>query len=67
MREAQILEALRAGEGSAADLVPRLYPDLAPALYNAAAQQIGAHLLHLGERGAVMRDGAVWRVRSESP
>jgi len=67
MREAQILGALGAGEGSAADLVPRLYVDLAPALHKAAAQQIRAHLLHLGERGAVIRDGAIWRLRSERP
>jgi glyoxylase-like metal-dependent hydrolase (beta-lactamase superfamily II) len=67
MREAQILEALRAGAGSAADLVPRLYPDIAPALHKAAAQQVRAHLLHLGEKGAVLRDGAVWRIRSETP
>jgi glyoxylase-like metal-dependent hydrolase (beta-lactamase superfamily II) len=67
MREEQILEALRARAGSAADLVPRLYPDIAPALHKAAAQQIRAHLLHLGEKGAVLRDGAVWRLRSETP
>ena len=67
MREAQILGALHAGEGSAADLVPRLYPAIAPALHKAAAQQIRAHLLHLGEKGAVLRDGAVWRIRNETP
>lgn len=61
-REAQILEALEAGEARAGDLVPRLYPDLSPALYKAAAQQVLAHLRHLGERGAVTRDGAVWRI-----
>lgn len=62
-REEQILAALGARPGSAADLVPRLYPDIAPALYAAAAQQVRAHLLHLGEKGAVMRDGAVWRLK----
>ena len=67
MREEQILAALRAGEGTATDLMPRLYPDIAPALHKAAAQQVRAHLLHLGEKGAIMRDGALWRLRSETP
>ena len=62
-REEQILAALGTGPGSTADLVPRLYPDIVPALHAAAAQQVRAHLLHLGEKGAVMRDGAVWRLR----
>jgi glyoxylase-like metal-dependent hydrolase (beta-lactamase superfamily II) len=64
-REQQILEALRGGESSAAGLVLQLYPDIAPALQAAAAQQITAHLLHLVEKGAVAREGALWRLRSD--
>lgn len=66
MREQQILEALRAGAAGAAQLVPRLYPDIAPALHVAASLQINAHLLYLAEKGAVARDGALWRLRNET-
>ena len=44
-------------------LVERLYPDIAPALRGAAAQQVKAHLDHLVEQGAVTRDG--WRLQLE--
>jgi len=60
-REQQILAALQDGEISVTQLVLRLYPDIAPALRPAAAQQVMAHLLHLAEQGAVARDGAPWR------
>jgi glyoxylase-like metal-dependent hydrolase (beta-lactamase superfamily II) len=60
-REQQILEGLRGGESSVTQLVLRLYPDIAPALRAAAAQQVMAHLLHLAQKGAVARDGALWR------
>jgi glyoxylase-like metal-dependent hydrolase (beta-lactamase superfamily II) len=62
-REQQILEGLHRGESSVTQLVLRLYPDIAPALRAAAAQQVMAHLLHLAEKGAVARDGALWRRR----
>jgi glyoxylase-like metal-dependent hydrolase (beta-lactamase superfamily II) len=64
MRERQILDTLRAGAADAGQLVARLYPDIAPALHRAAGLQIGAHLLHLAEKGAVARDGASWHLRS---
>ena len=60
-REQQILEALRAGACDVPQLVRRLYPDIAPALHAAAAQQVSAHLLHLAEKSAVTRDGTRWR------
>jgi len=60
-REQQILAALQDGEISVTQLVLRLYPDIAPALRPAAAQQVMAHLLHLAEQDAVARDGALWR------
>ncbi len=63
-REQQILEALRAGACDIPQLVRRLYPDIAPGLRAAAAQQVNAHLLHLAEQGAVTRDGALWRLVS---
>jgi glyoxylase-like metal-dependent hydrolase (beta-lactamase superfamily II) len=63
-REQQILAALHGDESSIAQLVLRLYPDIAPALRAAAAQQVTAHLLHLAEKGAVARDGALWRCQA---
>jgi len=60
-RDQQILEALRTGACDIAQLVRRLYPDIAPGLRAAAAQQVNAHLLHLAEKSAVTRDGALWR------
>jgi glyoxylase-like metal-dependent hydrolase (beta-lactamase superfamily II) len=57
MREAQVLDALRLGASPIATLVEKLYPDLAPALRPAAAQQVKAHLDHLAEQDAVTRDG----------
>jgi glyoxylase-like metal-dependent hydrolase (beta-lactamase superfamily II) len=57
LREAQIVEAMRRGENHIAGLVDRLYPDIAPALRGAASQQVGSHLDHLIEQGAVVRDG----------
>jgi glyoxylase-like metal-dependent hydrolase (beta-lactamase superfamily II) len=57
MREAQVLDALCLGASPIATLVERLYPDVAPALRPAAAQQVRAHLDHLAEKGAVTRDG----------
>ena len=60
-REQQIVEALCAGACNIPQLVRRLYPDIAPGLRAAAAQQVNAHLLHLAEKGAVTRDGALWR------
>jgi glyoxylase-like metal-dependent hydrolase (beta-lactamase superfamily II) len=60
-REQQILTILEGGESSITQLVLRLYPDIARPLRAAAAQQVTAHLLHLAEKGAVVRDGALWR------
>ncbi|NBZ87444.1 MBL fold metallo-hydrolase [Stagnihabitans tardus] len=59
-REAQVLDALRAGPALALDLVPRLYPGLDPALTRAAAGNVLAHLLQLEEEGRahVLKPGA---------
>jgi len=57
LRERQIVEAMRGGDGDIAGLVDRLYPDIAPTLRGAASQQVRAHLDHLIEQGAVTRDG----------
>jgi glyoxylase-like metal-dependent hydrolase (beta-lactamase superfamily II) len=55
MREAQLLDAMRRDAGTIGAMVERLYPDIAPGLRVAAAQQVRAHLDHLIERGVVVR------------
>ena len=64
MREAQILDALIPGTDTAQALAMLLYPDLDPRLRAAAASQVQAHLNHLEDNGAVIRqpDGRYARV-----
>jgi len=50
-RERQVLEALRAGAKTTADIRHAIYPDLDPRLAGAAEIQIGAHLDKLKEEG----------------
>lgn len=57
MREAQILDAVRRGEGTVIAMARRLYPDIPSALRPAAARQVKAHLDHLIERGVIARAG----------
>ena len=52
-RETQVLAALARGPARALDLVPRLYPGLAPELTLAAAGNVLAHLLQLEEEARV--------------
>ncbi len=54
-REAAILAALRAGNASAAAIVPTLYPGLAEPLVRAAARSVLAHLLKLEADGVAER------------
>ncbi|HWY64956.1 MAG TPA: MBL fold metallo-hydrolase [Rhizomicrobium sp.] len=60
-REEQIRAALERGALGVAELVNRLYPDIAPALRPAAAQQTLAHLRHMQSRGEAMPDDGRWR------
>lgn len=50
-REAEVLAALAQAPGTAADLAQRIYRDTPPALLPAAARNVLAHLIDLGERG----------------
>lgn len=66
-REAQILEALRAAPGSAADIASRVYTDVSPALLPAAARNVLAHLIDLAQKNRVagdedLRAGSVFRL-----
>lgn len=63
MREAQVLDALRAGLASPEAIAARIYPDIAPGLVRATRQQVLAHLLKLEREGAVLREpGGAFRL-----
>jgi hydroxyacylglutathione hydrolase len=55
-REAQILAGLAVGPATAAALVATIYRDVDPALHQAAARNVLAHLIDLDERGMVVAD-----------
>ncbi len=63
MRESQIVAALADGALSVQQLAERLYPDIAPALRMAAAQQIAAHLEHLRAGGRAAPEDGRWRLK----
>ncbi|MCP8939283.1 MBL fold metallo-hydrolase [Alsobacter sp. SYSU M60028] len=56
-REASILDRLAAGDTRVAEIVPRLYEGLAPALLGGAAMSVLAHIEDLVARGVVESDG----------
>jgi len=55
-REAQILEALRAGDATPAELTAHIYTDIAPALMPVAERNVLAHLIDLVERNLAYAD-----------
>jgi glyoxylase-like metal-dependent hydrolase (beta-lactamase superfamily II) len=52
----QILNALKAGPARIKDLVPRLYTDVDPRLWPAAARSMLAAMIHLVRKGAIATD-----------
>jgi glyoxylase-like metal-dependent hydrolase (beta-lactamase superfamily II)/8-oxo-dGTP pyrophosphatase MutT (NUDIX family) len=62
-REAKVLAAFAAvgGQGTAAELVVRVYDDVPAALHGLAARSLLAHLLKLQGDGSVALQGEVWR------
>lgn len=58
-REAQILEALRAGPSSIRALVPKLYADVDPRLHPAACHSVLAHVIQLTNEGRLTTTGPV--------
>jgi glyoxylase-like metal-dependent hydrolase (beta-lactamase superfamily II) len=56
-RSAQIVDALSAGPATIAELVPRIYADVAKTLWKPAAASMYAHLLALVAHGDVAVDG----------
>jgi glyoxylase-like metal-dependent hydrolase (beta-lactamase superfamily II) len=63
LRETQILDAMRANADTIFVMVEKLYPDIAPGLRPAAAQQVRAHLEHLIARDLVARDGESYSLK----
>jgi glyoxylase-like metal-dependent hydrolase (beta-lactamase superfamily II) len=63
-REAQIVAALEAGAATVDQLVGAVYVDLAPALREAAAQTVHAHLLKLAADGRVAGADGAWHPRA---
>ncbi|WP_372785218.1 MBL fold metallo-hydrolase [Phenylobacterium sp.] len=53
----QILGALAAGPGRIKDLVPRLYADVDPRLWPAAARSMLAGIIHLVREGKIITEG----------
>lgn len=57
-REAQVLDAVRAGDTSIRTMVDRLYVDVRRELHKAARRSVLAHLVKLVDDGAVVTDDA---------
>ena len=55
-REKQILQAIAAGAKTASEIAERIYPDLDPKLFLAAAQSVSAHLAKLSDDGLLESD-----------
>ena len=67
MRETAIVRRIEAGDRLIAEIVPRIYDGLAPALIPAASLSVLAHLVDLVSRGVIVSEGpptltAVYRI-----
>ncbi len=56
-REAQVLDGLRAGDRTPAELVRRIYADVDPGLHRFAELSVRAHLVKLVREGTVQDEG----------
>ena len=65
-REAQILDALRNGRRTPAEIVPDVYGSLEPAFLAAAADSVLAHLRKLAEEDRVDEKDGEWRLKSSA-
>ena len=59
-RERQVLDALRAGHGSVQAIAESIYDGLAPALMQAAQENVRAHLEKLRAEGLVANENGRW-------
>jgi len=58
MRDAQIVEQIKAGKTHIKEIVPAMYADIDPRLHQAAALNVLAHLIRLVRLGTISCDGA---------
>ncbi|WP_373487333.1 MBL fold metallo-hydrolase [Blastomonas sp.] len=61
-RERQVLRQLDDGPQAIAAMVPQMYKGIDTRLYGTAGRSVLAHLIDLETRGAVARDGEMWRL-----
>jgi glyoxylase-like metal-dependent hydrolase (beta-lactamase superfamily II) len=61
MRRDAILNALKDGPATPAELVTKVYEQLDPRLVRAAARSVLAHLIELGQDGKAAAEGERWR------
>jgi len=61
-RERQVIDALRAGDETAASIVARVYPELDKALVPRAEQTVVAHLVKLERDGVARRTEDAWHM-----
>jgi glyoxylase-like metal-dependent hydrolase (beta-lactamase superfamily II) len=61
-REAQVLEALRAGDGDPDAIVERMYRSIKERLVPLARESVLAHLAKLEREGRAGRDGDTWHI-----
>jgi glyoxylase-like metal-dependent hydrolase (beta-lactamase superfamily II) len=66
-RERQVLRQLEAGPQTIPAMVPDMYKGIDARLYGAAGRSVLAHLIDLEHRGAVARDGDLWRLVAGAP
>jgi hypothetical protein len=63
MRRDAILNALKEGAATPAELVAKVYEPLDPRLVHAASRSVLAHLIELAQDGKAAADGERWHVR----
>lgn len=61
-RERRVVAALELGPAVAAALVPRAYPEIAPAIYPLAERSLLAHLLKLRDDGRAVEREGTWHL-----
>jgi hypothetical protein len=62
-RESRVVESLRAGPATVAELVPRVYSDVSSAVFPLAERSLLAHLIKLQRDGRVEEVEGKFRLR----
>jgi glyoxylase-like metal-dependent hydrolase (beta-lactamase superfamily II) len=63
LRAGQIRDSVAKGDDTVAAMVARLYPDIAPALREAASAQVRAHLEQMREEGEAVEECGRWALQ----